>query len=738
MRKLFPNKKAQITIFIIVGIILLFSSALIFYIKGKVTGVTPDPVIIQKNLPEDLEGLKKYVEECVYTTGKQAVIIAGSQGGYIYPNDFGVVGNPFDPTESTGINPFTNVKNFVVPYWYYLESPNNCNGNCVFSSKRPALIGEDSSTIQSQISRYVEENLDYCINNFEIYKNMGYDVKPSASLKIDTYITSRSVKIDVYWPMLAGQDNLKQLDHFIVDIPVALKQIYDSADKLMQLEQNKSMTGAYTLNTILAYAADKLPSAGTLSSADIFTGNPPIKWSFKKSRSIVEDNIQWYTQAIKVMNSKNYAPYNNYDANPIIQAAKFKMVIATNTTDFSHYEINFKYSKSWPLYFDITPREGDNIQGKSSDFGVLALMRMAIKDYAFQYDISYPVVVTLYDETAFYGEGYDFNFAYETNIRNNKVLKSGFYALSVDNLKNSFACDESQKKSGNITVNVTNKFTGKPIPDAGVYVYFGKSGCPIGETNEDGLSVERYPKGIGELVVKKQDYTSSRALFATKENTTDSYNFSIYPIDGKDVKIKKIVMNKFSNTTINNMTVITCYHQWRLDNRTPKDIGVNETFSFIIKKVQTVSEPDDLNGGVTYTYLDSDLTQTIRLVPGLYEFDVIATLDKNVTIPAQSKTYGRKKDKITIDFEEQSQNPYLEGHLKFSSSTFYFEVKPEELYNNDYIEVYALVYDLESLPMNCRNADPNDFMPTPNADTILLNNKQLLIPKFKSYIGGSS
>ena len=62
MGKIFTSKKAQITIFIIIGIILLFSSALIIYIKNKVTQTTPPPTAVQST-PEDLTGMKKYIED---------------------------------------------------------------------------------------------------------------------------------------------------------------------------------------------------------------------------------------------------------------------------------------------------------------------------------------------------------------------------------------------------------------------------------------------------------------------------------------------------------------------------------------------------------------------------------------------------------------------------------------------------------------------------------------------------
>lgn len=771
MKKIFSSKKAQITIFIIIGIILLFSSALIFYIKNKVTGSNPDPIIIQQQLPEDLEGIKKYVDQCIYSTGKQAVTILGSQGGYIYPKEYGIIGDVNNPTEGTGIHPFKNIQNYIIPYWYYLESPNTCNGDCVFAQKKPA----DISVLEDQISRYIVENLEYCISDFEIYKNMGYTIKLNGPITVKTTIARNDVVLDVNWPMRAGQENQKDLKQFLVKLPVNLRSIYNFADKIMFFEQNQSMVARYTLNIIMSYAADKIPSSGKLSYIEIFQAGTAYKWSFVKTRNDVTDYISQYTRAIKVKNTLNYDPYSLFDENPVVQSAKFKMVIDNNSTEQYPYEVDFRYSKTWPLYFDITPRDGDVVKGSSTDFGVLMLLGMAIRRYDFKYDISYPVVATISDPQAFYGEGYDFSIAFESNIRNNKVLKSDFYALSVDGGKTGFECDEEQKKTKNITVNIIDGRTGGPLKDAMVSVYFGKSGCTVGETNAKGVSVERYPKGIGEIMAsKKPDYLSIKTLFAAKENTTDNYNFTLYPFEEKDVVIKRIVVSK--NYTINNGE---CYGYWTIANTTPVKLVKNETISAYFKRIQTPDSPDMSTTAVDYTYETQNITQTVKLAPGKYELRVMAVLYKNLTIPSQTKTIETDDQEFTLIFNQTSSYPYNEGVLEFIGadntikstmaqitaedlakanaeitketgrtftvtadqlqntnlvppSTFYFEVKAEDLYkDNNYLEIYALVYDLESVPLNCRKQDPNDMMPTPDARTLLNQNKILLTPTFK-------
>ena len=162
--RLFKSKKAQITIFIIIGIILLFSSALVFYIKNKVSGVEPTATIIEKSPPADLEGMKDYVESCIYLTAKEGIKKLGSSGGYITPSEFGITKGS-EPTEGNGLELFPN-SGYVVPYWHYLKSSNDCTGTCNFASEMPPLKGDNPRAIESQVSRYIEQNLKYCVNDF--------------------------------------------------------------------------------------------------------------------------------------------------------------------------------------------------------------------------------------------------------------------------------------------------------------------------------------------------------------------------------------------------------------------------------------------------------------------------------------------------------------------------------------------------------------------------------------------
>ena len=108
------NKKGQLTIFIIVGIFLLFSAALIIYIRQAVTEYKPPVEIALEVVPTELQPLQKFVTECIQSTATDAIRTAGMQGGYVDASNIAV--NDRDPTSGEGVKLSTGSE-LNIPYW---------------------------------------------------------------------------------------------------------------------------------------------------------------------------------------------------------------------------------------------------------------------------------------------------------------------------------------------------------------------------------------------------------------------------------------------------------------------------------------------------------------------------------------------------------------------------------------------------------------------------------------------
>jgi len=135
--------KAQVTLFIIIGVIILLSIVTVIYFTTRITVVPLEEEIV---IPADIKPVYDFITECTYDIAKQGIIRAGLQGGYVtMPPAIARV-----PTSYVSVDPFGVVK---VPYWYY-------DGE----DRTPSL-----SAVQREVALFVRDNLNQCIDrNFRI------------------------------------------------------------------------------------------------------------------------------------------------------------------------------------------------------------------------------------------------------------------------------------------------------------------------------------------------------------------------------------------------------------------------------------------------------------------------------------------------------------------------------------------------------------------------------------------
>ncbi|MCX6706514.1 MAG: hypothetical protein NT001_00005, partial [Candidatus Woesearchaeota archaeon] len=76
------KKKAQTTLFILIGVVILFSVvAIVFFRSGQVK-IEKIPQITEET-PTEMQPLRAFVQECISKTGLEAVKLIGAHGGYI-------------------------------------------------------------------------------------------------------------------------------------------------------------------------------------------------------------------------------------------------------------------------------------------------------------------------------------------------------------------------------------------------------------------------------------------------------------------------------------------------------------------------------------------------------------------------------------------------------------------------------------------------------------------------------
>ena len=203
MNKFSFGRKSQLTMFILLGIILLFSVAIIIYLQGQIelSGFKEDSI---SSLTTETQPIKLFVDKCLEDVGISGVYYMGTQGGYINP-----------PLESL------TTEKTVIPYYY--RSGTN---------EMPSL-----ATLENQVSDYIEGILPVCTNGF---KSFNFDITEGI-IRTTTKINEQNILIKVYYP-LTGVFNGKEekLENFVLKVPIRMGYIYDIAKKVVEKQVKSS------------------------------------------------------------------------------------------------------------------------------------------------------------------------------------------------------------------------------------------------------------------------------------------------------------------------------------------------------------------------------------------------------------------------------------------------------------------------------------------------------------------
>ena len=137
------NKKGQVTIFIIVGIIILFTFAgILYFTKTTVKEtVSAEGEHIIATVPQEFKPITDYTEGCLNQIGKRGLQLLGQQGGYIYPEVAGKF-SVNNPTNADGLD----LEPLKVPYWYYNKAENSAQ-KISFASLQPRLYFNEDKEI---------------------------------------------------------------------------------------------------------------------------------------------------------------------------------------------------------------------------------------------------------------------------------------------------------------------------------------------------------------------------------------------------------------------------------------------------------------------------------------------------------------------------------------------------------------------------------------------------------------
>lgn len=181
-------KRGQVTLFVILGIVLIFVLIGAYYVSTSFKKTIAEKNVVQEaDLSADEVNVKNEIEDCIYSLAEDSILYTAARGGYYRP-----------PSKIEFMN------NVEIPYYFYKSEENV-----------PTL-----DTLQEQIAMYIDANAEKCVPD-----NANLLEEPSST----AVLTDTQLKIETDMPVSIGDSSERRLNFYTAEIDTKYKHILDDA-----------------------------------------------------------------------------------------------------------------------------------------------------------------------------------------------------------------------------------------------------------------------------------------------------------------------------------------------------------------------------------------------------------------------------------------------------------------------------------------------------------------------------
>ena len=501
-------KKAQVSQFMLIGIILLLAVSVVIYIQENSLLFRPSVV-----MPANVRPVAEFIEECIEERGTEALIIAGQQSGYINLPDF-IAFNP------AAYIPYGGMK---LPYWYY-------NGQNIFPTLEK--IGEELST-------YLDTSILTCIDDLNAFKK-EFNIDVIKQPETTTIIGSKDVRFNVeYFVKLEDKRNKTNtnLAEFSKVIPIALGDVHEFAVELLNKENEQMFFEQATID-LMGMNKD-IPFTGLGFEC---TGGP-MEWQVSDISREIRESLANDIQRIKVKNTDHspfladesvYEKIEEFTLEDTIHVDLDGEVTLSNSIpvdvpldayDYFHYfwdagigdtnlRVSFAYYPEFGVNLKVRP-VNNGVMKSSTAKAAKLIDFLCIHMYHFSYDLDYPVEVMIRDDDSLNGEGYVFRYGFPViinhNTPNRQKLTKSIYESIPSGKDYTRACEDNLGSKYTFTAVGFDEYGEEGDLD-GIDIIYDcfKTTCPLGTIQNVG--------GIRKLESTLPEGCANSYIEASKEN----------------------------------------------------------------------------------------------------------------------------------------------------------------------------------------------------------------------------
>ena len=730
-------KKAQVTLFVIIGLVILV-------IAGLVIMIPEDNVPTSLQAQQDAALITSTVQQCLAQVGEDSIRVIMQQGGYKELNKLKDLG----PNKDSEVASLPLQK---IPLWQEVHTcqenqfgclgvhhPSLCEGRACPVTDAP---GDEEVSIQEGIQTHIQENIDACLNGF--VSTPTIQVKISGEPKVQAVIAEQEVLLRLSYDMtLTTQDNQQvDLKAFSTELLVQLPMMYRLARKIQQEEQNNPFIEEGFMHLLSAYWGihRELPPPRDLQ----FKGSPN-HWVRSDVQKTIEENILPFMDFIQIVNAiDGYAPIVVKTANGSLDYYSTGLYeylsVKLDTNETYPLAVKFEYPRT-PMYLNINNKELLKPRTMPNFGGILSTIGIDIWDYRFHYTASFPLLVHITDHNAFNGRGLTMSYGLEANIwKNNPINLTAEEDVTIAYGQSSLdLAKESQLVNHNHKIKIKNMNDNRALANVTLTYNCGIE-YEIGETNANGEWIGKLPFCMfgGVLYAQKEGYlrTGVERNNHKDDGVTDGGNNAAYigmwPVRKKTIRIYKLTAADAGNITagasrnnyrhnlsqndsalVNIQRVKTSAYDddapqisslqfGSSDVQIQAQVSIEDALAEIEKAYRDGKIPKDqyeqLIGLVAEeeaqrepsgASLNKTIIHTVEidLVPGEYDLQGILLYNGLLQIPKHEDKVGSWPNEQTIKYDARNFSTWASGGIKLEKIKF----NPADIYGTNNITIYVL------------------------------------------------
>ncbi len=507
------SRKGQITIFIILGIVILLLAVIIIFVKSESVQFRPDEIV-----PTEKGKVETFITSCLKQAGDEALLRLGTQGGYI----------EVPQTISSDANKHLRLSpDLVVPFW--------AQGT---TKEIPSL-----EQIAADIDGYIEEHVRSCLLQTQVFQE-SYVIAEKSPLTSTTKILDKNVVFNLHWDVeLRTKDGeiVSNVVNHVAQSSVKLKRMHETAQKIIDAELSGLKFEDLTQD-LLALEHPNVPLTGFELSCE------QKKWKVKEVQDSLKDLLRVNLREVRIEGS-NYVQFPeelSYYQNHYV----WNVGEGTNANDLA---VQFRFEDNYPFVFDVRPRSSAYLMsgqlGASNDL----LSSFCVQSWKFVYSLSYPVLVTLEDLES----GYTFKLGFTVHLVNNypqreQVNSKPLSSFALPTTSDEEYCEQRRYPMNILTYSKVDNDRGvsfvDDLDDTKITFSCLQYSCDVGKTEFNfeqfgtGATLRaNFPSCAGGIVrAQKPGYKDAWQRVVT----TPQKEVSLYLTPLKDISVKNIVVVK--------------------------------------------------------------------------------------------------------------------------------------------------------------------------------------------------